>query len=41
MNTNGMFLNGFQNGTAIVAGSMLALFATLAGLFYFLSKRRE
>ena len=41
MNTNGMFLNGFQNGTAIVAGSMLALFATLAGLFYFLGKRRE
>ncbi len=41
MNTNGMFLNGFQNGTAIVAGSMLAVFTTLAGLFYFLSKRRE
>ena len=41
MNTNGMFLNGFQNGTAVVAGSMLALFATLAGLFYFLGKRRE
>ena len=41
MNTNGMFLNGFKNGTAVVAGSMLALFATLAGLFYFLGKRRE
>ena len=41
MNTNGMFLNGFQNGTAIVAGSMLAVFTTLAGLFYFLGKRRE
>ena len=26
---------------SVVAGSMLALFATLAGLFYFLGKRRE
>jgi len=41
MNTNGMFLGSFQNGTAVVAGSMLAIFATLAGLFYFLGKRRE
>ncbi|WP_232037867.1 hypothetical protein [Campylobacter showae] len=41
MNTNGMFLGGFQNGTTIVAGSMLALFAILAGLFCFLGKRRE
>lgn len=39
MNTNGMFLNGFQNGTAVVAGFMLALFATLTGLFWLHNKR--